>query len=120
MPAFDLNILESQLIIAAIFVAPIIGLTASVAFITALVPSGLNKPSRLAVAGIVCALIALALATPWPTLWVLPAGGTVIGLILRATERYWILWFPITAVLALSTAVILFATGQYGVNSCAP
>jgi hypothetical protein len=120
MPAFDLNILVGQLILVAVFGAPIILVTASAAFITAFVPSGLNKWSRLIVAGALFAPIALTLETPWRALWVLEVGGMVIGLSLRATERYRLLWFPIAAVLALSIAVILFATEQYGMNNCYP
>jgi len=112
--------LVGQLILVAVFGAPIILVTVSAAFVTAFVPSGLNKWSRLIVAGALFAHIALAFSVPWRALWVLAVRAMVIGLALRATERHRVLWFPVAAAFALSIAVILFATEQYGMNNCYP
>lgn len=120
MPSFYLNILAGQAILFTVFGAPAIAIVGISAFIAAAIPSLISTPFRLATAGVVIAIAAVILATHVGELLALPLGGVLVGLCVRATERYSRWWFPVTIVLELCIASAIFAFGHYGRNNCYP
>jgi hypothetical protein len=120
MPSFNLNILAGQVIIFTVLGAPVIALVAIAAYIVAAAPSFRTVRSRIALGGVLVAIAAIILATPWHDIWALPFGGMLVGLCIRGTERFHRAWFPVAVILALCTAGTLFAFGHYGQNNCYP
>jgi hypothetical protein len=120
MPSFNLNILAGQVIIATLLGAPVIALVMTAAYIVAAAPSFHTVRSWLALVGVLVAIAAIILATPWHDTWALPFGGMLVGLCIRSTERFRRAWFPVAIILALFIAATLFASGHYGQNNCYP
>jgi hypothetical protein len=120
MPAFSLNIIAGQLVLSTLLGAPVFGLIAIAAFIAAAVPVFVRTRSWLTLAAGLLASMAIILATPLQSLWALPFGGVLVGLCIRATERYHRLWFPVAIGLALCIAGTAFAFGHYGQDNCYP
>jgi hypothetical protein len=120
MPSFSLNILAGQMVIATLLGTPAIALVAIAAFVVAAAPSFHSVRSRLTLAGILVASAAIILATPWHDIWALPFGGTLVGLGIRSTERFYRVWFPVAVILMLCIAGTLFAFGHYGEDNCYP
>jgi hypothetical protein len=118
MPSFSLNILAGQLIIATLLGAPVIALVAITAYFVTAAPSFYTIRSRLALAGVLVAIAAIILATPWHDIWAAPFGGVLVGLGTRSTERFRRAWLPVAVVLALCIAGTLFALGHYGQDNC--
>jgi hypothetical protein len=119
MPSFNLNILAAQIALFTIFGAPAVALVGGAAFFAAAVPS-LVGTSGLALTGGLIATSALIIATPLQDIWIVPFGGVLVGLCIRASQRYHRWWFPIAIVVALCIASTIFAFGHYGQDNCYP
>jgi hypothetical protein len=124
MPSFNLSILLGQIILYNVFGALIIALAAAMpAFVAATVRPHLKVGLPLvfvAIATIAVALTATNLAKAnWP-IALLVAGGTIIGLGVRLTEKFRRFWLSGGVLLALIIAVAIFCSGHYGLDNCYP
>lgn len=69
MPSFSLNTMAGQMLITTLLGAPAVALAAVAAYIVAAAPSFRTLRSRLTLAGVLVAIAAIILATPWHDIW---------------------------------------------------
>jgi hypothetical protein len=124
MPSFNLNILFGQIILYNIFGGPIIALAAAIpAFIGAAVSPTLKVGLPLIFVAVASAAVALTLTNLVNANWVIApfiAGGLIIGLGVRFTEKFRRFQLSGGILLALIIAIAIFSFGHYGLDNCYP